>query len=155
MDFLYFLASKTRVSPTDIVSSLSPPRCRLSSGRCHHVATSCHASFSLSQDELAAFVLSSNNASSHRLPSRAETKALNLYHCCQPPFPNHPTSTLHCYKKSHLNLNHSPHHSTVSLFCLLPSHSTTPSELHPPPSFLFTAVPHSSSLRTRTPMVMN
>jgi hypothetical protein len=53
--------------------------------------------------------------------------------------------------KGHLNLDH----STASLFCLLPSQSTTPSELHPPSSFLLTVVPHTSSLHTMTPMMMN
>jgi hypothetical protein len=41
---------------------------------------------------------SSGNASSCRLPSRAETKILNLHHQRRPPFPDRSTLTLHCYK---------------------------------------------------------
>jgi hypothetical protein len=63
------------------------------------VATSYHASFPLSQDELAASTSSFGNALSRYLPSRVETKALNLHHCCRLPSPDHPTITLHCYKR--------------------------------------------------------
>jgi hypothetical protein len=80
--FFIFQASKIHISPTGTVSSLSPPQCSLSSDRCHHTATSCHASFPLSQDELAASASSPDIALSHHLPSRAETEALNPHHHC-------------------------------------------------------------------------
>jgi hypothetical protein len=99
VDFLHFLASKIRVSPTGIVSSLSPPRCRLFSGQRRHTATPCHASFPLSQVEPVASASSSDNALSRRLPSRAKTEASNLYHRHRLPSANHPIPTLHCYKK--------------------------------------------------------
>jgi hypothetical protein len=40
-----------------------------------------------------------DNASSCRLPSQAETEALNLYHCHWPSSPDSLTHALHCYKK--------------------------------------------------------
>jgi hypothetical protein len=86
-------------SPTGIISSLPPPRCSLSSGRCRHTIPSCHASFPLSQDGLAASASSSSNSSSRRLPSQAETEALNLHHHRRLPSPDLPTPTHHCYKK--------------------------------------------------------
>jgi hypothetical protein len=67
--FIIFRFSKIRVSSTDIVSSTSPTRCRLFSGRCRHAVALCHTFFSWSQDELVAFASSFNNASSRRLPS--------------------------------------------------------------------------------------
>jgi hypothetical protein len=60
--------------------------------------TPCHASFSLSQDELSASTLSFGNASSHRLPSRDEIEALNLHHRHRPSSPDRPTLNLHWYK---------------------------------------------------------
>jgi hypothetical protein len=118
------------------------------------VTMQCYASFRLSQDEIAASASSSGKASSRRLPSRAETKAMNTHHRRWPPSLDHPTPTLHCCKKVISTLV-SPHHSTTSLFCLLPSQSTMPLELHPSLSFPFTSVPHPSSLCTMTPTVMN
>jgi hypothetical protein len=97
--FFIFWPSKIRINPTGIVSSLSPPWCRLSSGRCCYTAAPCHASFPWSQDELTASTLSSGNALSYRLTSRAESEALNLDHRCRPPSLDHPTTTLYCYKK--------------------------------------------------------
>jgi hypothetical protein len=97
--FFIFWPCKIRVSPSGVVSSLSPPRCRLSFSRCCHAAAPCHASFSLSQDELSATASSSGNALSHRLPSRVKTEALNLHHCHRLPSPDRPIPTLHCYKK--------------------------------------------------------
>jgi hypothetical protein len=78
--FFIFWPSKIRVSPTDVVFSLSPLRCRLSPGQHHHAAASCHAFFALNQDELVASASSFDNASSHHLPSRTKIKALNLHH---------------------------------------------------------------------------
>jgi hypothetical protein len=139
--FLQFSVSKIRVSPTHVVSSLFPPRCRFYSVRRRHTVTPCHASFSCSQDEFAPSTSSSVNTSSRRLPSQAEIKVLNLYHR------HSPTLILNCYKKSHLNLGHSLHHSTTSLFYLLTSQSATSSELHSL-LLLFTIIPHISSIRT-------
>jgi hypothetical protein len=45
VDFFIFWPSKIYVSPTGVVSSLSLPRCRLSSGRRCHAAAPSHASF--------------------------------------------------------------------------------------------------------------
>jgi hypothetical protein len=87
------------VSPTSIVSSLSPPYYHLSSDRHRHAAVPCHASFPLSQDELAASTSSSDNNSSHRLPSLVKTEALNPHHHRRPPSPDRPTPTLHYYKR--------------------------------------------------------
>jgi hypothetical protein len=78
--FFIFCPRKICISPTGIISSLSPPRCHLSSGRHHHAAAPCHASFPWSQDEVTASTSSSIKALSHRLLSRAETKILNLQH---------------------------------------------------------------------------
>jgi hypothetical protein len=99
MDFLHFWLTKIRVSPTDVVSSLSPPRCHLSSDRCHHVVVPCHASFSWRQDELTASASSSSNTSSHLLPSQVKTEALNPHNCYRSPFSDHTAPTLHYYKK--------------------------------------------------------
>jgi hypothetical protein len=85
MDFLHFQPSKIRVSPTSIVFSLFSPWCYLSSDRCSHTTAPCHASFPLRQDELVDSASSSDNVSSHCLPSRAETEALNLQHRCRLP----------------------------------------------------------------------
>jgi hypothetical protein len=63
---------------------------------CHRAI---HASFPLSQDELAASALSFSNALSCCLPSQAETKALNLHFHRKLPSSDHPTPTLLCYKK--------------------------------------------------------
>jgi hypothetical protein len=99
MDFIYFWPNKIHVNPTGVVSSLSPPRCRLSFGRCCHAVTPCHASFPLSQDELAVSTSSSGNALSRRLPSQVKTEALNLHHRRRLPSSDCPTPILHCYKK--------------------------------------------------------
>jgi hypothetical protein len=109
------LPSKFCVNPTDVVSSLSTPRCRFSPGQRCHAAVLCHSSFPWSQDELAASTSSSGNATSHRLPSQAKTKALNLHHHYRPPSPATtikrssyrwaPSTTI----KSHLIIGHSPH----------------------------------------------
>jgi hypothetical protein len=109
----------------------------------------------LRQDQLAASTSSFGNASSHRLSSWVETKAMNQHHHCRPPSPNRSTLTIHCYKKSYLNLSHSFYNSTASLFCLLPSHSSKSSELYLPPSFPFTIILCISSLHTTTHTVIN
>jgi hypothetical protein len=59
----------------------------------------CHASLPLNQDELTASALSSGNASSHHLLSRAETEPLNLHHHSRSPSQDRLTPTLHYYKK--------------------------------------------------------
>jgi hypothetical protein len=95
----FFWPNKIHISPTGVVSFLSPPQCRLSSGRCRRTVTLCHVSFSLSQDELTASASSSSNASSRRLLTRAKIEALNPHHRRRPPSPNCLILTLHCYKK--------------------------------------------------------
>jgi hypothetical protein len=97
--FLHFWPNKFLVSPTGIVSSFPPPWCCLSSDRHRHTVTPCHASFQLSQDELTVSGSSFGNASSCRLPSQAETEALNPHHHSRPPSLDCPTPTFHCYKK--------------------------------------------------------
>jgi hypothetical protein len=87
--FFIFRSSKIRVSPTGVVSSLSPPLSRLSSGRCRHATAPCHASFPLSQDELATSASSSDNALSRHLPSGTKIKAWNPHHHRRLPSPDH------------------------------------------------------------------
>jgi hypothetical protein len=99
-----FWSNKIHISPTSIVSSLSPPQCRLSSSRRRHTTTSCHCSFLLSQDELAASASSFDNVLSHHLPSQTETKVLNLHHRRRLPSLDRSTPTLYCYKKISSNL---------------------------------------------------
>jgi hypothetical protein len=122
------------MSPADIISSLSPPWCRLSSDRRLHVDAPCHASFLWSQDERATSTSSSSKASSHRLLSRAETKALNLYHRQWPPSPDHPTPTLHCYKKVISTLSTLPttqsHLYFVSSLAIAPRHRKSTHRCH-------------------------
>jgi hypothetical protein len=139
-----------RFTSAQLASShpFSLPMCCLSS------ATPCHTSFPLNQDELAVSALSSDNASSHHFPSRAETEVLNPYHCRRLPSQTTQLSPSIAIK-DYLNLDHSPHHSITSLFCLQISQSTTPSEIHSSTSFPFTIVSRSSSLCTTTPMVIN
>jgi hypothetical protein len=97
--FFIFRLSKIHVSPTGVVYSLSPPRCRLSTDRCRHATVPCHTSFPLNQDELAGSALSYDNALSHRIPSRAKTKSFNSHHHNRPPSSDCSTPTLYCYKK--------------------------------------------------------
>jgi hypothetical protein len=97
--FFIFRSSKIYVKPIDFVSSLFLPRCGFSSDRCRHTTASCHASFSISSDELVASASSFDNALFCRLPCRAETEALNLHHHRSLPSLDRPTPTLHCYKK--------------------------------------------------------
>jgi hypothetical protein len=106
--FSFFGIVRIRVIPTGVVSSLSTPQYCLSSDRCCHAPVSYHASFPLNQNEVTTSVLSSDNASSHRLPSRAETEALNMHHRHRLPSPNRLTHTLHCYKKIILTLTTLP-----------------------------------------------
>jgi hypothetical protein len=128
-----------------------PPHLQLTS-----TPTPCHASFPWSQDELTASASSSGNALSHRLPSRAKTKVLNLHHHRRSSSPYRTTLILHLYK------------NVISILIIIPttqprlhfvsslaSSSITPSELHSPPSFSFTAITRSSSLRTMISTVMN
>jgi hypothetical protein len=133
--FFYFRPSKIRVSPTDIVSSYSLCRCRLSSDRRRHATASSHASFLLSQDELAASASSSSNTLSRRFPSQVDTEAFNPHYHLGLSFSDRPTLTPNAIK-NHLNLNHSLHHLIASLFYLLPNQSTR--SLHLSLSFTFT-----------------
>jgi hypothetical protein len=97
--FFIFWPSKICVSPTAIISSLFSPRCRLSSDQRCHTAIPCCTFFPWSQDELDASTSSFGNTLSHRLSPRVETEALNPHHHCRSPSPDHPTPTIHCYKK--------------------------------------------------------
>jgi hypothetical protein len=97
--FFIFWPSKIHVSPTGVVSSIFPLRCRLFSGRHHHAITLCYASFILSQDKLVISVSSFDNALFHRLPSQAKIKALNSHHRRRLSSPDCPTPTLHYYIK--------------------------------------------------------
>jgi hypothetical protein len=92
--FFIFRPSKT----PRVVPSLSPLRCRLSSGRRRHVAASCHACFPLSQDELAVSSSSSVNGSSYHLLSQVKTEALNPHRRRRAPSSYSPTLTIHGYK---------------------------------------------------------
>jgi hypothetical protein len=97
--FFIFQPNKICVSPTDVVSSISPPQCRLSSGQRHHATVPYHTSFPLRQDELDASTSSFDNASSCRLPSQVEINVLYLHHHRRPSFPDRPTLILYCYRK--------------------------------------------------------
>jgi hypothetical protein len=81
-----------------IVPSLSPLRCRLSSGRRRHVAASCHACFPLSQDELVASSSSFVNGSSYHLLSQVKTESLNPHRRRRPPSSYSSTLIIHGYK---------------------------------------------------------
>jgi hypothetical protein len=128
--FFIFQPSKIHVGPTNVVSSISPSRCHLSSNRRHHATASCHTSFPRSQDELTVSASSFGNALSRHLPYRVKTEALNPHHRRRPPFLNCPTPTLLCYKNVISTLD-TLSTTQLSLFCLLPSQSTTSSKLHP------------------------
>jgi hypothetical protein len=113
--FFIFRPSKIHVSPSSIVSFHSPPQWRLSSDWHHHSTMSYHASFSWRQDELAASVLSSGNASSSRFLSRAKTEALNSHHYRRPSSQYSLPPTLHCYKKK-----------VISILIILPTTQSRP-----------------------------
>jgi hypothetical protein len=112
----------------------SPPWCRLSSDQRHHAITPCHASFPLSQDELTASASSSGNTLSCRLPSRAETEALNPHHRRQSPSLNRSTPTLHCYNKAILTLatlpTTQPHLYFTSFLARAPHHQSSTHRYH-------------------------
>jgi hypothetical protein len=93
--FLHFWSSKICVSPTGVISSLSPPRCCLSSGR-HH-AVSCFLPLKPRRTRCICFIFRQRFIPSP--PSRAKTKALNPHYHHRPPFSDNLTPTLHCYKK--------------------------------------------------------
>jgi hypothetical protein len=96
--FFIFQSSKICISPTNVVSSISPPQCRLSSGQRRHATVPYHTSFSLRQDELDASTSSFDNASSCCLPSRAKINVLYLHHHRRPSFLDRPTLILYCYR---------------------------------------------------------
>jgi hypothetical protein len=149
--FFIFRSSKIRISPTDFVSSLSPPWCHLSSDWCRYSTASCHASFIWSQDELVTSTSSSSNASFRRLTSQAKIEVLNPHLCHRPPSLYHLTPTFHCYKKVTSTLTtlyitqprlhfsssqaRAPHHQSSTRRCrslLPPSHAHRPSaQRHP------------------------
>jgi hypothetical protein len=93
----FIFPSKIHVSLTDVVSSISSPWYRLSSGQRHHAITPCHASFPWSQDELGTSASSFGDVSSCHLPSRFETETLNPHHSLSSP--DSPTPILHWYRK--------------------------------------------------------
>jgi hypothetical protein len=98
--FFIFWPNKIRISPTDVVSSLFPLRCRLSFDRRRHAAASCHASLPLSQDEITTSTSSFGNASSRPLPSQAEIETLNLHHRRRLPFQTSRLPTFTVIKRS-------------------------------------------------------
>jgi hypothetical protein len=85
--------------------ALSPPfylpSVSISSDRHRHAVAPCHASFPLTQDELTASALSFDNASSRRFTLSSQNRSIEIILTArrQPPFPDLPTHTLHCYKK--------------------------------------------------------
>jgi hypothetical protein len=140
------------VSPTDVISSIPPPWCRLFFDWYCHAAAPCHTFFPLSKtSSLASLHLS---ATLCLVTSPLKPK---LKHWIRTTAAGYPPQTTRLPPstaiKNHLNFGHSPHHSIKSLFYLIPSQSTTPLELHPPSSFPFTPVLCPSSLRTMTPTV--
>jgi hypothetical protein len=76
VDFLHFQPNKIRVRPIDVISSLFPHQCRLSSDRRCHATASYHVSFPLSQDAFIISALSFGNVLSCRILSRAKTETL-------------------------------------------------------------------------------
>jgi hypothetical protein len=154
LNFLYFFYS-IRFTSAQLASSPPFPLFGVASHPVDiatHIAP-CHVSFPLNQDDIADSVSSFDNASSSRLSSRTET--LNPYYHNMTLFLYRPTLILHCYKKDHLNIDHSPHHSITSLFYLLPSKSTTSSKLHPSLSFPFIIISRPSSLHIMAPTLIN
>jgi hypothetical protein len=99
VDFLHFRPSNIHISPSGIVSSLFPPQCRLSPGRCRYAVTPCHTSFAWSQNEFSVYASSFGKALSRRLPSRAKIEALDPHHHRRSPSLDRPTHTLYCYKR--------------------------------------------------------
>jgi hypothetical protein len=144
--FFIFRPNKIFISPTSVVSFLSPPRCHISSCQHRHVAAPCHASFSWSQIRARCLCFIFNNTSFCCLLSWVKTKILNSHHHRRLPSSNSLTLTLQYYKKIILNLGHSPHHLITSSFFLLLNQSTTPPELYQSLSFIFTTVPCPSFL---------
>jgi hypothetical protein len=150
--FFLFQPNKICVSPTDVVSSLFPLRCRLSSDRCHCTVSrffpiepiwTRYIHFILQQCFISLRLLSSRNWRIEFAPPQQATLSR--------PSDSHPQ----LIQKDHLNHGHYSHHSITSLFFLLTSQSTTSSELHPPSSFPFTVVSRPSSLHTMTLTLMN
>jgi hypothetical protein len=123
--FFIFRPSKIHVSLTDVISALSPSRCRLSSGRHRHTVAPCYTSFTLSQDEVIASASSFSNILSRHLLSRAEIEVLNTHHHHRLPSLDRLTHIFYCYKKIILTVDYFPHHSTKSLFYLISVQNTT------------------------------
>jgi hypothetical protein len=98
--FFIFWSTKIRGGPTGVISSLSPPWCFLSSGRCRYATAPC-------QDELDVSALSSSNTLFLCLPSQAETEAFNMHH--------HPTPLSTAIKKSSQYWSLSPPLNRVSI----------------------------------------
>jgi hypothetical protein len=150
--FFIFWHSKFHVSSTGVVSSLFPLQWRLSYGRHHHAAALCHASFSLSQDELIASVSFFNNALSCRLLSQTEIEVFNPHHRHRSPYPDRPTLTLHCCKKVISTLatfpNTQPRLYFVSSLIKTPRHRSSIRRHHSlsPPSHTY----HPSAQTTHT-----
>jgi hypothetical protein len=97
----FFIFQHNKIRTVQLASSFSFPLPAAASPSINVVmrAMLCYAFFPLSQDELTASTLSSGNALSRRLPSRAKTEALNSHYRRRIPSPNCLTFTLHCYKK--------------------------------------------------------
>jgi hypothetical protein len=81
---------------TDSISSLFPPRCRLSSCRHRNATTSYHTSF-LWRARCICFIVPQRFIPSP--PHRVEIEVLNPHHHRRPPSSDCSTPTLHCYEK--------------------------------------------------------
>jgi hypothetical protein len=138
VDFLYFWPSKICVSPTDVVSSLSSFRCRLSSDRhCHAVCRVALRSHGAKTSSLLPLHLPATLCPV--VSSRVETEALNLHHRRRPPSSDRSTPTLHSYK------------NVISTLVTL---STTQARLHFASS-LARASHHWSSTRHRHSLLLS
>jgi hypothetical protein len=129
--FFIFWPSKIRISPTDIVSSLFPPRCRLSSGqRCHAVTLPFHG---------------------------AKTSSLHPFHLLVTlrPVTSHLEPKLKHWIRT-IAADHPPQTTRLSPSTAIKSSSQTWS-LSPPLNHvsIFIAVPRPLSLCTTTPTVIN
>jgi hypothetical protein len=94
-----------------VVSSLSPPRCRLCSSRRRQAVVSLRASFPWSKMSLSPPLF--DNASFWCIPSRVEIESLNLHHRRLPPSTEFPIKTILEFQKNPKTLHLAPYFLVV------------------------------------------
>jgi hypothetical protein len=154
--FFIFWLSKIHVSPTSIISSLSPLTGATSpptddAASLHRVMLPSYGAKTRSLPPLHLLL------TLHPVAISFEAKLKYLIRTTDTGNPPQvvgltPSITI---KKYHINLSHSFHYSAASPFYLISNQSTISSELHPPSLFSFTVVSCPLSLHTMTPAVMN